>query len=410
MKEHWKRDVALFIGSQSLSIFGSMLVQYAIVWYITMTAQSGAMLTISILCGILPTFFLSPFAGVWADRYNRKMLIILSDSIIALTTLVLALLFSAGYKSISLLFAASAIRAIGGGIQTPAVSALIPQMVPETELTRVNALSGSIQSAIMIISPMVSGTLMTFASIEAIFFIDVTTAALAVSILFFFLKVAPHAKALERKKMSYFHDLKEGFRYIAEHSYVKKFFLFCAFFFFFATPIAFLSPLQVTRSFGNDVWRLTAIEIAFSLGMTGGGILIGIWGGCKNRIYTMTLSSFLTGALTLSLGLIPIFWIYLIAMGIIGLAMPLFNTPATVLLQEKVEESFLGRVFGVMGMISSFMMPMGMLIFGPIADIIRIEWLLIGSGAMIFLLGFFLIGDKSLVEAGKMKIIPQKGA
>jgi len=124
----------------------------------------------------------------------------------------------------------------------------------------------------------------------------------------------------------------------------------------------------------------------------------------------MTLSSFLTGALTLSLGLIPIFWIYLIAMGIIGLAMPLFNTPATVLLQEKVEESFLGRVFGVMGMISSFMMPMGMLIFGPIADIIRIEWLLIGSGAMIFLLGFFLIGDKSLVEAGKMKIIPQKGA
>ena len=126
--------------------------------------------------------------------------------------------------------------------------------------------------------------------------------------------------------MSYYHDMREGFVYIRSHAYVKRFFLFCALFFFFAAPVAFLTPLQVTRSFGGDVWRLTAIEIAFSLGMMLGGVLIGTWGGFKNRVHTMALSSFLTGTMTLALGFMPIFWIYLALMGLIGISMPLFNT------------------------------------------------------------------------------------
>lgn len=93
----------LFLSSQTISLFGSMLVQYAITWYITLKTQSGAMMTISIICGFLPTFFFS-FAGVWADRYNRKLLIALSDSLIALSTLILAILFFMGFDSIWLLF------------------------------------------------------------------------------------------------------------------------------------------------------------------------------------------------------------------------------------------------------------------------------------------------------------------
>ena len=83
----WKRNTILFLTSQTLSLFGTSLVQYAILWYITLNTQSGVMMTIYIICGFLPTFFLSPFAGVWADRYNRKLLIMLSDSMIALSTL-----------------------------------------------------------------------------------------------------------------------------------------------------------------------------------------------------------------------------------------------------------------------------------------------------------------------------------
>jgi MFS transporter, DHA3 family, macrolide efflux protein len=81
--------------------------------------------------------------------------------------------------------------------------------------------------------------------------------------------------------------------------------------------------------------------------------------------------------------------------------MPIFNTPTMVLLQEKIEENYLGRVFGVMGMISTSMMPIGMLIFGPIADIIDIEWLLIGTGLLTIMLSVMLGRDQVLIEAGK---------
>lgn len=401
MNRNWKRDIILFLTSQTISLFGSSLVQYAITWYITLKTQSGVMMTISIICGFLPTFFLSPFAGVWADRYNRKILIMLSDSMIAAATLVLAILFLTGHKYTWLLFVVSAIRALGAAIQIPAVGAFIPQIVPEDRLTKVNATNGSIQSLVMLISPMLSGALLTMASIEAIFFIDVVTAAIGVSTLLLFLHVPVHAKAMEKQATGYFSDMAEGFNYIKNHQYVKKFFMFCAFFFVLVSPAAFLTPLQVSRTFGNDVWRLTAVEITFSAGMMVGGIIMAYWGGFKNKIHTMTMSCIIIGISTFALGVIPIFWVYLAFMIFIGIAMPIFNTPSTVLLQEKVEGDFLGRVFGVLAMISSVMMPMGMLIFGPLSDIIKIEWLLIITGILMFIQSFFLIGDKALIEAGK---------
>lgn len=406
---NWKKNITLFLVSQNISLFGSMLVQYAITWYITLQTQSGIMMAISIICGFLPTFFLSPFAGVWADRYNRKLLIMLSDSLIAITTLILAILFLAGYNSIWLLFLASALRAIGSGIQTPAIGAFLPNLVPEDKLTKVNGLNSSVQSLVMLISPMLSGVLLTKATIESIFFIDIITAALAVLILLLFLKVPIHRRALEKQELSYFADMKKGLSYINKHSFIKVLFVFCGVYFFLVTPLAFLTPLQVTRSFGDDVWRLTMIEITFSIGMMFGGVLIASWGGFKNKIHTMVASTLLIAICTILLGAIPVFWIYSIFMGFVGMGMPLFNTPFTVLLQQNVEEEYLGRIFGVFGMISSSIMPLAMLIYGPIADFMRIEWLLLGTGVFMLLECYFMFKNKVLISAGsEIKVLANR--
>ncbi|MDN7243271.1 MFS transporter [Planococcus sp. N028] len=401
LDEKWKKNIALFLAGQTFTLFGSSLVQYAILWYITLTTESGLMMTLSVICGFLPTFVLSPFAGVWADRYNRKMLIILSDALVAIPTLILALLFLAGYDAIWLLFVVSAIRAVGTGIQTPAVGAVLPQIVPAEQLMRVNGINSGIQAFIMLVSPAASGALLTMASIETIFFIDVITAAISIFTLFFFLDVPTHAKALGQQTASYFSDMKAGYVYIQNHAFVKALFIFYAIFFVLISPAAFLTPLLVVRSFGNEVWRLTANEIAFALGMMAGGALIAYRSGFKNKIHTMALATLIIGISTLALGAIPNFILYLIFMGVIGVAVPVFNAPSTVLLQEKVEEDFLGRVFGVLVMISTSMMPLGMLIFGPLADIIKIEWLLVGTGFFMLVQGLLLVQNKILVEAGK---------
>ncbi|MEC1720233.1 MFS transporter [Schinkia azotoformans] len=400
-KKNWLKNIILFLSSQTISLFGSSLVQYAMMWYITLTTESGVMMTLYIICGFIPTFLLSPVAGVWADRYNRKTLIILADGLIAMATLILAILFLLGFDAIWLLFVMAAVRAFGTGIQMPAVGAILPQIVPKDKLTKVNGANGSIQAVIMFVAPMVSAALLTMTSIEIIFFIDVITAAMAIVTLLTFVKISIHEKAAEKQTTSYLNDFKQGLQYINNHGFLKQFFLFFAVFFVLMAPAAFLTPLQVTRSFGGDVWRLTAIEIAFSIGMMAGGGIIASWGGFQNKIKTLGFASVIMGVCTIALGIVPVFWIYLVFMALFGVAMPIFNTPANVLLQEKVEEDYLGRVFGVMGMISTSMMPLGMLIFGPIADYIKIEWLLLGTGVFIIILAIFLGRNKVLLEAGK---------
>jgi DHA3 family macrolide efflux protein-like MFS transporter len=132
-----------------------------------------------------------------------------------------------------------------------------------------------------------------------------------------------------------------------------------------------------------------------------GGIIMAYWGGFKNKLHTMVLSNFVIAICTFALGTVSIFWVYLFLMGLIGLVMPMFNTPFMVLLQQKVDPDFLGRVFGFLNMISSSIMPMAMLVYGPVADFIKIEWLLLGTGFLMVIQSLFMLKNKVLIEAGK---------
>jgi DHA3 family macrolide efflux protein-like MFS transporter len=402
MEISWKKNSALFLSGQALSIFGSMIVQYAILWHITLKTQSGTMMTVFTVAGFLPMFLISPFGGVWADRFNRKYLINIADGAIALASLVVAVLLMAGFDHAGILLFCAVVRSLGQGVQTPAVGALIPQIVPQEHLTRVNGIQGSVQSFTILTAPVASAFLMSFVSLESLFFLDLLTAAAGISVLFFFVKVPPAEKSgHEQAKLEYFHDLKEGINYIRKHRFILLLILLSAAFMFFATPSMLLTPLQVTRNFGNDVWRLSAIEITFSIGMMAGGVLIGVWGGFKTPVYTMFLGCALFGFEAIGFGLAPVFWVYIGIMVITGLTVPLYNTPVMVLLQRSVEPGFMGRVLSVITMTNSVMLPLGMLVFGPVADRFSINLLFIVTGAIMVLLSIPFVASKTLRNAGK---------
>jgi DHA3 family macrolide efflux protein-like MFS transporter len=316
-----------------------------------------------------------------------------------------AVLIMAGFDNMGILLFCAVIRSFGQGVQMPAVGAFIPQIVPEEHLTKINGMQSSVQSFTTLAAPMISAALMTLAPLEMLFFLDVITAFFGICIVVFFVKIPQTEKTApvipEKKGVSYFHDLKEGLRYIKKHGYVLRMIVLTALFLFFFAPAALLTPLQVTRNFGNDVWRLSAIEVAYSIGMMAGGIVIGIWGGFKNRIYTMTLSCALCGVLAVGLGLAPHFWIYLVIMAVLGLSLPFYNAPSMVLLQTTVEPAFMGRVLSVFTMLSSTMMPLGMIVFGPAADRVSINILLVGTGILVTLLGIPMVASRTLREAGR---------
>jgi DHA3 family macrolide efflux protein-like MFS transporter len=321
---------------------------------------------------------------VWADRYDRKFLIVAADALTALSTLVLAVFFLTGFRELWLIFVVSGIRSIGGGIQGPAVGALLPQIVPTEKLMRVNSINGTIQPIILIAAPVAAGAMLASSPLEAIFMIDVVTALIAIGLLLA-LKVPPHARAAEAPTTGYLDDLREGVRYIHNSYTLRKLFAYFAFVFFLITPVVFLSPLLVTRSYGPEVWRLTLNEITFFVGSIIGGVIMTAWGGFENRFKTIGLGSILWAALFVGLGLSRDFTLYLVLMFLSGVPMPFFNASTTTLLQEMVDSGMQGRVFSVMMLITNIVMPLGMVLFGPIADRISIETLMVIASALMFI-------------------------
>lgn len=408
MDIHPSRNIALFLGGQAISLFGSMLVQYSAMWYVVMTTQSGVMATVAVVVGLLPAFFVSPFGGVWADRYNRRNLINLSDGGIAFVTLIIAMAFLLGYKEIWILFAGMAIRGVGQGIQTPAVSSFIPQLVNndgvenvQPLLVKINGINTSIQSVAALAGPIVAGALMTVMPLEYIFFIDIFTAIVGISILQFLVKIPAAIKndETEHSVQSYFQDLKEGIQYVWRTKWIRQIFVFMAVMAFCISPTAFLSPLQVTRNFGNDVWRLTAIEVAYSGGMLLGGLFMGFWHGFKRKgviLYALTIwfAWFTAGIEVVALGVVKNFWLYCFAFFLMG--PPIGHVTVTTLLQTRTDAAYIGRVFGVEQMIWSLMMPVAMLVFGPLADIVNIDYLMIGCGAVIIVGSIPVLMSKEL--------------
>lgn len=370
--------IAKFLTAQIISLLGSSLVQYAIIWHITLSTSSGRMLTISTLCGFLPQILISLIAGAWIDRYDRKKLIMAADAAIAVSTLFLAVAFLAGYRFNWALFTVLAIRSAGTGIQSPAVNAIIPQIVPQEKLLKINGINSTLSSLMMFLSPAVSGAILTIASLEVTLFIDVITAIIGISITAA-IYIRPYEQT-EKSEGSSLKEIRKGFSYLKENRFIKRLLVYQLLILFLISPSAFLTPLMVSRTFGLEVWRLTASEMTYSLGMVLGGLLIASWGGFRRKINTTMLAGAVYGVLMIGLGNAPGFLCYLMCNTLIGITAPCYNGPITVIIQEKVEPHMQGRVFSFMQIATSCALPLGMVFFGPLADLISVQLLLSAAG------------------------------
>jgi DHA3 family macrolide efflux protein-like MFS transporter len=395
----WKRRIITFMAGQTVSMFGSFLVQYAIMWHLTLTTKSGGILALAAVFGFLPQAIVTVFAGVWADRVNRRMMIIISDSSIAVATLILAFFMMAGVKDLWLIFLVMAVRSVGSGIQMPAVSALLPQIVPTDKLMRVNGVNSSIQSIMGLLAPVAAAAVYASWSIVPIFFIDAVTAVIGISLLLT-ISVPTLERALSDEKPSYFADLKEGITYIFTHDLVRWVMGIFAVVFLLCVAPSNLSPLMIARNFGTEVWKLTVAEVLFSIGMAIGGFALAAFANKINRISIIIYVSIFFGILSIGMGLAPNLIVFCALFFVIGVAVPSFFTSAMTMLQETVEPERQGRVFGFVGIVISVAMPLGMSVLGPLADVVPVESLLIGSGIAMIL----AVSAAVLLPAGRRAV------
>ncbi|HEX6034525.1 MAG TPA: MFS transporter, partial [Anaerolineales bacterium] len=269
---------------QALSLFGSALVQFALIWWLTQKSGSATVLAIAVLVGMLPQIVIGPFAGALVDRWNRRMIMILADATIAVFSLLLAYLFATGTVQIWHVYAVMAIRALGGAFHFPAMAASTPLMVPKGQLTRINGLNQALQGVNMLVAPPVGAVLLGFLPTQNVLLIDVVTALLAILPLFLFGIPQPERPAgsqVQEGKPNLIHDIRDALAYIRSIPGFTAIIFMALFLNFLLVPTSALTPLLVTKHFGKGAIELGLLESVMGSGVVAGGILLSIWGGFK---------------------------------------------------------------------------------------------------------------------------------
>ena len=389
-QNNWKRKTLLFLASQCITLFGSMIVQMSIIWYVTLKTSSGGWVAAFTICSYLPQFLISFFAGVWADRYNRKKLIILADGVITIATLIMFLvmpMISSDFVLLSALLVISIVRSIGAGVQTPAVNAVIPHLVPAEYLMKYNGINATIQSIVQFIAPAVAGTVLSIGTFRSTLFIDIVTALIGIGLLSC---VLLPKQEVSNENISVFSEIKAGIHYSFSDKMIGKILIVYGLFILLSVPAGFMSALLVSRVYGDVYWYLTAVELVGFAGMALGGVLMGMWGGFKSRFKTFAFGLLILSIMTIGMGITPYFVLYLAMMFVYSIALTMIQTATTTIIQENAQESMLGRVFGLMGAMYSGFLPIGMAIFGPLADMLPLQGIMVGSGIALVLVTIYL--------------------
>lgn len=406
--KHWKQKTALFLASQGVSLFGSSIVQFAMIWFVTKETSSGVLVSLMSVCAFIPQMLISLVSGAWADRYPKKRLIILADAVIAAATLALALLmplFSGNRMLIGALLITSVIRSLGTGVQQPAVNAFLPELVPQDRLMKINGINSAVQSAVSFAAPAVAGAVLTFSSIRSTLLIDIATAVVGIGLLACI--ALPRAAKAAAPGVSMLDDIKTGARYTFSDKFLGKLLVLFGVFIFLCVPAGFLATLFVTRTYGDSYANMSIVEIIGFLGMLLGGVLIGTWGGFPNRMKTMLVGLFAFGLLAIGMGAVKNFVFYLVLMAVYGVALTMVQTATTTLIQEKSAPQMQGRVFGFMNTIYSGFLPLGMVVFGPLSDVVPLRVLMIISGAVLAVTAVAIGLDKAYYTQGLPQTQPE---
>ena len=368
----WARRFFTIWTGQALSLFGSALVQFSLIWWLTQESGSATVLAIAVMVGMLPQIVIGPFAGALVDRWNRRAIMIAADTMIALFSLLLAYLFATGTVQIWHVYAVMAVRALGGAFHFPAMAASTPLMVPNEQLTRINGLNQALQGINSLAAPPIGALLLSFLSTQGILLIDVGTALLAVLPLLFLPIPQPkkQADAEQAARPSLWQDVRAALVYIRSIPGFIAIIFMALFLNFLLVPTESLLPLLVTKHFGKGAIELGLLQSATGVGIVAGGILLSVWGGFKKKMATS-----LTGIIGLGLGVILIgiapanlFILAIIGNVMLGVMMPVANGPIGALLQSVVRPDMQGRVMSLLSSGATAIAPLGLLIAGPFSD------------------------------------------
>ena len=379
--QDWKRKFVVLWTGQAVSIFTSSVIQMAIIWYLTEKTGSAAILSLATLVGFLPQAVLGPFIGVLIDRYNRKTIMILSDTFIAAVTLILVFAGAYGELPVWLIMAVLFARSIGTAFHAPSLQAVIPLIVPKESLTRCAGFSQTFESISLLLSPAVAAVLYGSWSINIIFLIDVAGAVCAIFTLS--ITKVPSLKKTEQVHVpNIIREAKAGIAVLRQEQGMMGLLLIGALYAVIYMPIGTLYPLISMSYFGGTFVESGIVEVAFASGTLLGSVALGIWGGKIDKIGAIAKSIGIMGIGLAITGLLPPsgFKAFVVLAAMMGATTPFYWGVQTAIFQLKIKPEYLGRVFSLSSSLAMVAMPLGLILSGAFAEVIGVEnWFLISG-------------------------------
>jgi DHA3 family macrolide efflux protein-like MFS transporter len=385
-KDMWARRFFTVWTGQAFSLLGSQLVQFALIWWLTVETGSATILTLASVMGILPQVFLTPFAGALVDRWKRRRVMIVADGLTALLTLVLMIMFALGSVGVVHIMAVLLLRSILSGFHWPAMQASTSLMVPKAHLARVSGLNESVRGMASIAAPPLGAVLIAALPMYIVLSVDIITALIAIVALLA-VHIPEVRKAPVGSRSTISSELRDAWRYLCSWRGALLLMLIFMLINFLINPAFALLPLLTVQHFGGGALEYAALESMAGLGMILGGLVLGVWGGSSRKVMTCMAATGLCGVGVLTIGILPPNGYLVATVGclVIGLALPIINGTIVAIMQRGIRADMQGRVLAILGAGVTAMSPVGLLLAGPLSDGVGIQVWFIGGGIVMLL-------------------------
>ena len=406
------RSFFVLWSGQTLSRLGSHAVQFALIWWITEQTASATILAAATFVGLLPQVLLGPLVGTLVDRWSRRWVMGVSDAVVAVASLVLAVLFAAGQAGTAHVLGLLFVRALGSTFHGAAMTASTSLMVPEKHLTRIQGMNQGFEGLLLIAGAPLGAMLYGWLSMTGVMLVDVFTALPAIVPLLFI--AVPQPDAPREEGSSVLRDLAFGVRYLASRTGHLTLIAVSAVVNLMLVPAFSLLPLFVLERLQGDAGQLGWITSAFGVGMLGGGIVLGSWGGFSRRIVTTLAGILGLGITVLAVAVTPegsFAWLFAAMLGV-GAMVPLVNGPVHAILQATIAPEYQGRVFSLLGSLAAASAPIGLLLAAPVAEWIGVGAWYVGGGIACVAMGItgFLLPALLRIEEREVEAVEPASA
>lgn len=376
----FKNYIFFWIG-QLFTVLGSSISHFAIIWWITDSTGSTMLLSLASFLYILPMTIVVAISGVVIDKWNRKTIIVVVDSLQAYVMLLVIIIFNFGVVNPILIVGIMSLLGIFQGFHIPTVSAIVPTMVPKEKLSRMNGVNFFFRSFIQILGPVIGALLFSLIPFEIILWIDPLTFIIAI-IPLLVIKIPKLKKEVTTvEKISFLEEFKSGIRTLKSIPDLLMMLLISMFINFLLVPVNILMPHFIKYSHSGDISNLAFLMVFMNGGMLLGALLTSIKKEWKHALFIYFGLEFLLMMNSGIIALTPyqLFLMMGIVVSITGITIPILNTIYLTIMQLKVPADKMGRLSSLDWAISSAIVPIASIITGPLSETIGVTNLFLSS-------------------------------